>query len=555
MTEQSKLPCPDVDGCGSSDAYSWNDAKKTGYCHSCELKTWEFKGKLYGKHEGSSAKAQVFSEEEPVVVDDMYLPEEVDVVESTSEGSYQPCRGITAKSMEHFGVKTYTNKNRHEYIYPSGGIKTRYLDEKGFSAKGLKADEFFGQNLFPANCSKMVTLVEGELDAISAWQMLTQGSSYVTPVVSFPSATPSAKFWEGTRKWLDSFEKIVLSVDTDKPGEKLADKVAQMFPGKVYKMDHGMFKDANEFLQAGKGKDYKAAWWAAKKVKPDNILSSSEDYLTLFEESPDFEYFKTGIPQLDAKMLGICKGYLTLIQAPSGLGKSEFMRYLEYQLLTNSEYSVASCRKEESKIRSLLGLVSYDLQENVTLKSLVEEKELEEEVRESIKRLTRDERFNTFSIDETQSNEETINQLRYMIAALEVDYIFIEPIQDIVVGSNASDKEGRLSDLITQMGNICGETGVGIVIIAHENGTGGAMYSSMITKKAGFKITLSGDRESDDPTEKNRTYLKVQEKNRVGMGFGDAGAVDFDLDSYTLNVVQGPQEPVIHKDDDDEMPF
>ena len=191
----------------------------------------------------------------------------------------------------------------------------------------------------------------------------------------------------------------------------------------------------------------------------------------------------------------------------------------------------------------------------MTLKKLVDEKNLEAEVKDSISALAKDERFITFSIDETQSNDDTINQLRYMVAALDVDYIFIEPIQDIVVGSNASEKEGKLSDLITRMGNLCGDTGVGIVIIAHENNDGGAMYSSMITKKAGFKIILKGDRTSDDLEEKNRTYLSIKEKNRVGLGFGDAGALDFDLDSYTLKVVQGPKAKEVVRDTDDEIPF
>lgn len=378
--------------------------------------------------------------------------------------------------------------------------------------------------------------VSGNCDTMAAWQML-KTAQYITPVVSVPSASPSAKVWENSKEWLDSFDKIILSVDNDKAGDALAEKMSKMFLGKVYRMNHGKHKDANDFLMAGDGKDYKAAWWGAKKVKPESILSNPDDYVNLFRTSPDFEYFETGIPELDEKMLGICKGYITLIQAKSGLGKSELMRYFEYQLLTNSDYKVASCRKEETNLRSLLGLVSYDIKQNVTLKKLVEEGGLQEKVEESIQKLTEDERFVTFTIDETQSNDDTMKQLRYMIAAMGVDYIFIEPIQDIVVGSNASEKEGKLSDLITRMGNLCGDTGVGIVVIAHENNDGGAMYSSMITKKAGFKITLSGDRESDDPQERNRTYLEIKEKNRVGLGFGKAGAIDFDIGTYTLEPV------------------
>ena len=136
-------------------------------------------------------------------------------VEDTSTGEYVNLRSINTKTMEDYGVLTYGD--RQEYVYPSGGIKVRNLKEKGFYAKGgFKGDELFGMNLFTAGSSKMVTITEGELDAMSVSQMLK--SSYTNPVVSLPSATPSKKLWENCADWLNSFEKIILSVDNDDAG-------------------------------------------------------------------------------------------------------------------------------------------------------------------------------------------------------------------------------------------------------------------------------------------------------------------------------------------------
>ena len=71
-------------------------------------------------------------------------------------------------TMQDYNVITYDD--RQEYIYPSGGIKVRKLGEKAFYAKdGFKGDELFGMNLYPAGCSKIVTITEGELDALSAF--------------------------------------------------------------------------------------------------------------------------------------------------------------------------------------------------------------------------------------------------------------------------------------------------------------------------------------------------------------------------------------------------
>jgi twinkle protein len=360
----------------------------------------------------------------------------------------------------------------------------------------------------------MVTVVEGELDAMSAFQMLSD-NRYKNPVVSLPSASPSGKLWERTKGWLDSFDKIILSVDNDEPGREVAERISLMFPGKVRVMDHGQYKDANEFLQAGKQREYKNAWWAAKPYRPDDMLVDPEDYLSLYEESPDFEYFETGIPELDEKILGINKGYLTVIQAPTGCGKTEVMRYLENRCLKYSDYKFACMHLEESKLRSILGLVSYDLQDNLTLKKFIDEKGRDEDVKESIKRLSLEERMLQFSFNPEDGYESLIDKIKFMKAAFDVDYVFFEPIQDLVHGE---DKEGKLADLSSRLG------------------------------------TLATDQEAEDIEERNRTYIKVGRKNRVGLGNGPAGALDFDHETYTLSPVLGPKEPKI-KEKDGGIPF
>lgn len=551
-------PCPHHEGnTRGSDSYSWNTYKNRGYCQSCGLKTWVGDGgDLMGKH-GEHGKAFLIREGGPEITPRKPHKGQGDTMTTPKVGGhYTDFRGIHKSVREFYGVLSYetdTTTEQH-YRYPSGGLKIRTEPGKKFTAKNLHLDELFGMNLFPAGCSKMITITEGEEDCMAAYQML-KGGSYINPVVGLPGATPSPKLWEKCKSYLDSFEKIILSVDTDKPGDKLAEKISQIFPGKVYRVNHGTHKDANEILLAGEAASYKSSWWKAKLVKPDTILSDEDDYLKLYEESPDFEYFTTGIPELDSKILGICKGYLTLIQAESGLGKTEFIRYLENRLLTTSNYKFAAKHMEETKLRSLLGLVSYDLGKNVTIKKFIEDGNLDAEVRASIKNITEAGRFVIFDFNEDGSNEDLINQLRYLIHGLGVDYIFIEPIQDAVTGANSSEKEGKLSDLVTRLSNLAAQTGAGIIIVAHQNSDGGSMYSSMITKRAAFKIVLTGDRESEDPIERNRTYLHVKDKNRTALGMGAAGILDFDLESYTLSPELPKEQSSVTRKVDNDIPF
>ena len=124
MTEVAHQTCPH---CNHKGCYSYNEDKNVYQCFSCGAK-----GRLRKDYDNMST-----------VVD--YTPKRI---EDPASGNYVAMRGITAKTMEDFGVQTYSD--RQEYVYPSGGIKVRKLDEKVFYTKdGFKGDELFGMNL---NC-------------------------------------------------------------------------------------------------------------------------------------------------------------------------------------------------------------------------------------------------------------------------------------------------------------------------------------------------------------------------------------------------------------------
>ena len=522
MSNFNHQPCPYVD-CGSSDAFSYETELMIGKCHSCES--------AYPSKKATFSWAKEIYPTKGVnnmgVVD--YTPKRI---EQAGNGKFVAMRGITERTMEDFGVLTYDD--RQEYVYPSGGKKVRTLKEKGFYAKdGFKGDELFGMNFFTAGCSKIVTITEGELDALSVAQMLK--SSYTNPVVSLPSATPSRKLWENCKDWLNSFDKIVLSVDTDEAGNAVADKIAKLFPNKVYRVPHETYKDANEFLQAGKGNDFKSAWWNARKYTPENILNTTDQFLSLYNDTPEHQYVETGIVALDDKILGLMQGHFTVIKAPTGIGKTEVMRFLEYNMLQKG-IPIAAWHLEETKLRSLLGLVSYDCKENLTRRDLIDEKKAHDRVVKSIESLTKDENFYQFYLGDGQGTEELLEQIRFFREACGVRYVFFEPIQDVVAGKNEASKEEILADLSVRLSKIAAELNVGIVTIAHTNDDGDPKYCKMIGQRASVIIDLSRDKESDDVEERNTTHITVQ-KNRPCSEEGRAGKMRFNPDTFTLREV------------------
>jgi len=242
-------------------------------------------------------------------------------------------------------------------------------------------------------------------------------------------------------------------------------------------------------------------------------------------------------------MLGIHKGAFTVVLAPTGIGKTEFMRYLEWQCFEHGEYSYALCHLEETQLRSILGLVSYDLRQNLTRKDLIENSGRENDVLQSMRNLTRDERVYQFSVRTDDTVDDMIDNIRFLVNAMGVDYIFLEPIQDIVTG-DVSNKESLLTDLTNKLKRLAPELNVGIVVIAHANDDGEAKYCRSIVQGAAYEIKLDRNPDAEDETERNTMNVYVGRKNRTGGGSGYAGALTFDRDTYMLTPEVGPDEPV-----------
>ena len=524
MTELAHQPCPHPQ-CSSSDAFCYNTEKMVGHCHSCD-NPYPAKGVRYDQE--TLNKYPLKPREKTM----NYVPKDIrPPTNFTNNSGFVAMRGITSATMEFYGVRTKSDADgpvAQEYVYPSGGKKIRYWP-KSFSQDGLRSDELFGMNLWNAGSARYVTVTEGELDAMSAYQMLK--GNYTNPVVSLPSATPSKALWEKCKPWLDSFEKIILSVDTDDAGNAIAAKMANLFPNKVYRVPHDKYKDANEFLQNGQAGAFKNAWYGAKKFVPENILNTSDQFLSLYRDTPEHQYVPTGIQALDDKIMGLMQGHFTVIKAPTGVGKTEVMRYLEYNLL-QQKVPFATWHLEETKLRSLLGLVSYHMGGNVTRRDLIDE-ETAPLVEEAIVDLTKDENFYQFYLPDGQGADELIEQIRFFREACGCKYIFFEPIQDVVAGLTEDGKEQILADLSVRLSKLAAELNVGIVTIAHTNDNGDPKYCKMIAQRASVIINLHRDKEADNEDDRNTTFLSV-EKNRPCAEVGPSGRLRFNAKTFIL---------------------
>lgn len=461
-----------------------------------------------------------------------YTPQKrTERIEGKLESKIVPYRNLPEKVVEKYKIKTGYDEEgkevRREYKYPHA-TKYRYLPKDFSKNFGFKANHLFGMDLFNAGSSKSITIVEGEDDAPAAYYML--GGSH--PVVALPSASISEELLKKCHDWLDSFREIIVATDNDKAGENAARQLSLTFPNKTYRVSMTKHKDPQEYLANGDKAEFKFAWINRKKYTPDNILNTPDQFIDLFENTPEHQYVQTGIMDLDAKCLGIMRGMFTVIKARTGIGKTELMRYLEHKFIKDG-VKIASWHLEETKLRSLLGLVSYEAEENLTRKDLIDSEEKEEKVRKTISSLTENENFYQFFLRDGDGTEELINQIRYFVTVCGVEYIFFEPIQDVLGNS-----EELLADLSIRLSKLSAELNVGIVTIAHTNDDNEIKYCRMIGQRAAVILSLDRDTEADDEEMRNITKIKV-EKNRPCSQVGFGGMMKFDPETFTMEEYNG----------------
>lgn len=520
MTEMPKAQCP-YTSCYSSDGFCYN-TEGYGYCFSCEK---SYPSKL-STHEWSEERYPTGG-----IKDMDFTPKAIVrlVEDETSVGKYVNMRGINTKTMEDFNVLTFDD--RQEYVYPSGGIKVRTLPDKGFYAKsGFKSDELFGMNMFVAGCSKMVTICEGELDALSAAQMLKSG--YTNPVVSLPSSSPSPKLWsKKVMEWLDSFDKIVLSIDTDDKGDKIATTILDLFPDKVVRVDHGVYKDANDFLMAGKAADFKSAWWKAKRPSPAGFTSGEDSWLSAIREENPYSYIPTPIAGLNSKVRGWIKGGITVVKAPPGVGKTSLFRYVQHDLVRKHGQVVANLAMEEGLSTTGRGLATYELGANVNTQ---EDAELNGytlgDVEQAMLKVVSDDKFVSFDIDPMDPLNSCLTQCQHAVAIYGADYIFIDHLQRLAYLSGVDGATAGLTELGVKLVEFAKRKNVGVIAISHVNNEGRTKYASAIEEEAIVLIELSRDKMSEDMVEKNTTYVSVT-KNRPFALTGTAGSISYDADT------------------------
>lgn len=495
---QKHTPCPH---CPSSDAYCvYGDGH--GYCFSCLA---------YDPPKRETYLSSEFTYE------------------------YLPLRGITKETFKFYDCKTKINAEGKPvaigFKYPNAAYKVRSLEKKSFYTENNLEGEppvgLFGKDKFNSGSHRSITITEGELDAMSLYQVLK------SPVVSVQSSSSARRDCTADREYINSFDKVYLAFDSDRAGLNATRDVASLFDyDKVYHVKFDR-KDANDYLQQGLVEELRAIWWNARQYLPETVISSFKDFKDILCEEPrkgvDYPF-----PTLNNMTYGIRTGESVLITGLEGLGKTEFMHALEYQILkeTSDEVGVAAIFLEEPKRRHLQAIAGIELKKPV---HLPDTDATQSEVISALeKAVQKDERLHLYSHFGSSDPGVLEDTIRFLVSARSCSYVLLDHITMAVSGLSGEDERRALDQLSTKLEMMVKELNFALIMVSHVNDEGQTRGSRYISKIADIRIDLKRDLLSPDPLTRNKTELVVS-KNRFSGKTGPAGVLVFDPSTFTYS--------------------
>jgi twinkle protein len=408
-----------------------------------------------------------------------------------------------------------------------------------------KSAGLFGQNLWREG-GKRIVVTEGEIDAMS----VAQAMNLRWPVVSIRNGSAGAKKDLAAQLvWLSTYEKIVLCFDNDEPGRKAAAECAELFePGKVCIASLPK-KDANEMLVAGMTQELVNACWEARAYRPDGVVEAVElidEILT--RPSPGLAY---PWPCLNRKTHGQRTGEIVVWTAGSGIGKSQFLREVVFDLRRRHGASVGYIALEESRKHTALAQVSLALNKPLHLpevRTLTSDDEIRAEAANVLKGVYVYDHFGSVDLDRIEP------VMRYLAKGCGCEWIILDHLSIMVSGqAEQGDERKRIDAVMTRLATLVREMRIGLHLVSHLRKSDGTSFeeggqisladlrgSGAIGQLADLVVGLERDQQAEGDAA-NVTRVRIV-KNRFSGEAGVTGWLRYDTRTGRLTECEEPSD-------------
>jgi len=495
-------------------------------------------------------------------------------LETFDNGIYAPLtdRAISKDTALKYGVKVIYDAQgqiaQHRYPYhinnEQAGTKVRYIKDKHFKFEGtMSGSGLFGQQLFKEG-GKYLTIVEGECDAMAAYELL--GSKW--SVVSIKNGAQGAvRDIKDNIEYVESFDNIVICFDNDKQGKEAARKVASIIKprkARIVTIPNG-YKDANDMLRKNLHSEFTRAWWDAKVYTPSGIIRVSDKKSSFLKREK-----KESVPYpwhgLNKKLIGLRQGELMTLTGGTGLGKSSVTRELEHWLINKTNDNVGIIALEEDWRRTVDGILSIEADARLYIDDIREGYEEGDLVRMFDKTFGSDRVFIHAHFG-TNDIEDIFSKLRYLIVGCDCRWVVVDHLHMLVSATTEGDERRAIDSIMTRLRSLVEETGAGIILVSHlrrvsgdkghENGVSVSLShlrgSNAIAQLSDCVIALERNQQAEDELESRTTRLRIL-KSRYTGDVGLATSLVYDKDTGRLSEYEDTE--LLNSDFTDEgIPF
>ena len=460
-------------------------------------------------------------------------------------------RKISADTCKKYNVTQSPNCHYYPYYDEEGtqiAEKVRYVDKKQFTVAGsLKRTMLFGAKAFVAGSGKTITITEGEIDAMSVYEM--NGKKY--PAVSVGNASSAYNHCHQNYKYLDSFDEIYICLDNDKAGQEHVEAIANLFEPNKCKIVNMTLKDPNEYLKTQQRELFIKEWWAAETYTPAGIINLKDLGDSLYEEK-DNECILYPWSGLNKKTYGQRSGELVTWTSGTGMGKSSIIRELGYHFLGKTKQNIGVLALEENIKQTAFNLMSVAANKRLYIKE-----EREKLTREQLK-VYEDLTIGTgryFAFDHFGSleNDEILSRVRFMAKVLDCKWIFLDHLSILVSGQDGGDERKGIDVLMTKLRSLVEETGISLNLVSHLRRASGdkgheqgmevslshLRGSQSIAQLSDMVIALERNQQEDDPVLANTTVLRVL-KNRYTGDTGIATYLYYNSETGRMSEIDNP---------------
>ena len=421
-------------------------------------------------------------------------------------------RGIRKEICERYGVRAALSekdgKTVEAYYFPSfnqKGVLTGFMkqdvtkgkDEEGhWLAVGSVSigNKLFGQDVAESINRKRANLVctEGGWDCLSTFQALVdnvKGTKYegMEPqVVSIPLGTKNAvEAILHNEAYVTSHDALTTFFDDDhctpaeaKKGVMRGHEAREAVAAAL--IDSGMsimsitaemgFKDASDYIQAGKSTELaKLVQFGKKPFSTEKIVRASEiSFETLIEPQPQGVMIDC-FPKLMQKMNGFRTKELTLLLAPSNVGKSTVCSILARKFM-DANHKIGMIFLEEGNKETFQRLVASDLKVNyLKFKRNPLSVATEEMIRASYEKIVNNDQLVLLDHFGSMPIDSLMAKVKHMVLVEGCKYILLDHVSAVISGNESDNERKDLDIVMTNLASFCAANEVHLVVVCHIN--------------------------------------------------------------------------------------